>query len=130
MCALAIYLITVLSYPYGIIMDCANKAPGHVNNVVDWLNATDKLYLKRGMGLIGKLGINDAKTFVMLPILQKTPPLHLHINIYTFSKTSKDCMNLIVAQKVITCVINNFCWILMIWYFFTFIVDIYIGDSN
>ena len=51
------------------------------------------------MGLIGKLGINDAKTFVMLPILQKTPPLHLHINVYTFSIISKYCMNSIVAQK-------------------------------
>ena len=35
MCALAIYLFTVLSSPYSIIMDRANNAPGHGNNVVD-----------------------------------------------------------------------------------------------
>ena len=44
--ALAIYLMTVLSYSYGIIMDCAINAPGHGNNVVDGPNATDKRYLK------------------------------------------------------------------------------------
>ena len=46
MCALAIYLMTVLSYSYGIIMDHAINAPGHGNNVVDGLNAMDKIYLK------------------------------------------------------------------------------------
>ena len=46
MCALAIYLITVLSSSYGVIMDHAINAPGHGNNVVDGLNATDKHYLK------------------------------------------------------------------------------------
>ena len=29
MCALDIYLMTVLSYSYGVIMDLANNAPGH-----------------------------------------------------------------------------------------------------
>ena len=29
-CALDIYLMTVLSYSYGIIMDCSINAPGHV----------------------------------------------------------------------------------------------------
>ena len=45
-CDLAIYLMTVLPYPYGIIMDEAINAPGHGNNVVDGLNATDIIYLK------------------------------------------------------------------------------------
>ena len=27
-------------------MDCANNAPGHVNNTFDGLNATEKRYLK------------------------------------------------------------------------------------
>ena len=45
-CELDIYLMTVLSYSYGIIMDRAINAPVHGNNVVDGINATDKLYLK------------------------------------------------------------------------------------
>ena len=47
--------MTVLSYSYGIIVYHAINAPGYVNNVVDGLNATDKLYLKEHMELIGKL---------------------------------------------------------------------------
>ena len=35
MCALDMYLMTVLLYLYGIIMDRAVNAPGNVNNVVD-----------------------------------------------------------------------------------------------
>ena len=45
-CALTIYLMTLLSSSYGIIMDHAMNPPGHGNNVVDGLNATDKNYLK------------------------------------------------------------------------------------
>ena len=44
--ALAIYLMSVLSSLYGVIMDREINAPGHVNSVVDVINATDKLYLK------------------------------------------------------------------------------------
>ena len=43
---LDIYLMTVLSSSYGIIMDRAINAPGHGKNVVDGINAKDKLYLK------------------------------------------------------------------------------------
>ena len=46
MCALDIYLMTVLSSSYVIIMDLAINAPGNRNNVVDGLNATDKHFLK------------------------------------------------------------------------------------
>ena len=45
-CDLAIYLINALSTSYGIIMDRAINSPGHVNNVVDGINAMDKRYLK------------------------------------------------------------------------------------
>ena len=40
-CALAIYLMTVLSSSYGIIIDRAINAPVYGNNVVDGLNATE-----------------------------------------------------------------------------------------
>ena len=46
MCALDIYLMTLLSSPYGIIMDCGINEPGHGNNVVAVLNAKDRIYLK------------------------------------------------------------------------------------
>ena len=40
-------------------MDCAINSPGHVNNVVDGLNATGKCYLKAQMERIGKLESNN-----------------------------------------------------------------------
>ena len=46
MCALDIYLMTLLSFSYGIIMDLDINTIGHGNNVVDGLNSTDKRYLK------------------------------------------------------------------------------------
>ena len=46
MCALAGYLMNVLSSSYGIITDLTINAPGHGNNVVNLLNATYKGYLK------------------------------------------------------------------------------------
>ena len=60
--ALAIYLNTLLSYPYGIIMYLAINLPGCVNNVIDGLNATDKPYLKKEMEPIGKLLSDDNTT--------------------------------------------------------------------
>ena len=44
-CALTIYIMTALSYSYGIIMDRSINAPGHVKNVFDVPNAKDKRYL-------------------------------------------------------------------------------------
>ena len=48
-CVLGIYVITVLSYSYGIITDRSINAHGHINNVVYEINAMDKHYLKGGM---------------------------------------------------------------------------------
>ena len=44
MCALDICLMNVLSSSYVIIIDCAMNSPGHVNDIVGGLNATDKLF--------------------------------------------------------------------------------------
>ena len=38
-CSLYIYLMTVLSYSYGVIMYFTINSPGHGKNVVDGLNA-------------------------------------------------------------------------------------------
>ena len=45
-CALAIYLMKVLYYLYGIILDSAINAPSHGKNVDDGNNVTDELSLK------------------------------------------------------------------------------------
>ena len=45
-CTLFIFLMTVLSSPYGIIMYRAINASGHGNHVVDVLNATEKHYFQ------------------------------------------------------------------------------------
>ena len=45
-CDLAIYLMTVLSSSYDIIIYCAINVSGHVKNAVDRLNAKNKRYLK------------------------------------------------------------------------------------
>ena len=69
--ALAIYLMTVLSSSYGIIMDRAINAPGHGKNVVDGINATNKRYLKGLIELMGKLASNDTKNIGMIPSASK-----------------------------------------------------------
>ena len=51
-CDFSLYLMTVLSSSYGIIMNRAINAPGYWNNVVYGLNATGKYYLKGEMELL------------------------------------------------------------------------------
>ena len=48
-CDLDIYLMTMVSASYGILMYHAINVPGNGNNFVDGLNATDKRYLKEQM---------------------------------------------------------------------------------
>ena len=61
----------MLSSSYGIIMDCAINAQGHGSNVVDVLNATEKLYFKGDLELIDKLGSNKTKKIGILPTASK-----------------------------------------------------------
>ena len=63
--------MTVLSSSYGIIMDFAINVPGHGNNFVDGLNATDKKYLKGKKELIFKLESKDTTNIGMLPCSSK-----------------------------------------------------------
>ena len=70
-CALAIYLITLLSYSYSITMDRVINAPVHGNNVVDGINTTDKFYLKEQMKPIGKLSSNNTSTTGIIPSASK-----------------------------------------------------------
>ena len=53
-CALAIYLMTVLSYLYGIITNFSINVPFDRNNVVNGLNDIEKCYLEGGKGILGK----------------------------------------------------------------------------
>ena len=48
-------------------MDRAINAPGHGNNVVYGINATEKHYLKEKMELIGKFASNDTPNIEMTP---------------------------------------------------------------
>ena len=63
--------MTVLSYSYVIIMDCAIYAPGHVNNVVYGINTAERCYLKGGLELVGKLESSDTTNIRILPSASK-----------------------------------------------------------
>ena len=52
-CALAIYLMTVISFLYGIIMDGEMNERDNGNNEVDGINATVKRYAKEKTNFIG-----------------------------------------------------------------------------
>ena len=65
-CALDIYLITVLSSSYGIIMDRKINSPGHMKYVVDGINAMDKCYLEEEIELINKLGSKNTTNIGIL----------------------------------------------------------------
>ena len=60
-------------------MDRKINALGHENNVVYEFNATEKIYLKEQIELIGKLTHQKLECF---PVLQKTSQLNFQINVY------------------------------------------------
>ena len=66
-----IYLITVLSSSYFIIMDRKINSAGHGKNVVDRLNSVENIYLKKYMEIIGKLVSNDTSNIGILPCTSK-----------------------------------------------------------
>ena len=85
------YLMTVLSSSYVIIMDCAMNTPGHGRNVVDGLNATDNHYLKGEMKLMGKLASNDTTNIGMLPSASK----------YVSIKFANQCLHILNNKEVL-----------------------------
>ena len=48
-CASALYLMSVMSQCYSIIIDQGISAPGHGKEVVDGINAVDKRYIYQMM---------------------------------------------------------------------------------
>ena len=82
-CALDIYLMLVISSSYGIIIYRAINSPGHGNNVVDGLNATEKRYLKEQMECIGKLAINNTSNIGMIPSASKYVSIKIFRSMYT-----------------------------------------------
>ena len=58
--------MTVLSSPYGIIIDSVINTYGHGKNVVDGINLIDKPLLKEQMKPIGKLSSNDTSNIRMI----------------------------------------------------------------
>ena len=59
--------MTITSSSYANISVFTINSPGHGNNVVDGLNATDNRCLNEQMELIGKLASNDTSNIGMLP---------------------------------------------------------------
>ena len=57
-CASALYLMSVISQCYSIIIDQGISAPGHVKDVVDVLNAVDKRYIYQLMTTVQIPGSN------------------------------------------------------------------------
>ena len=51
-CSLVCYLMTLLSSSWGIIMDIAIYLPAHGKNIVDEINATEKLYCRNRWNLL------------------------------------------------------------------------------
>ena len=60
-CGTAFYLLSVLACTYGITIDRAIGAPGHGKDVVDGLNATDKVYLRKMMCMTGTPEADDGE---------------------------------------------------------------------
>ena len=59
-CGTALYLLSVLATTWGITIDRAIGAPGHGKDLVDGLNAVDKVYLRKKMCLVGTPEAKDA----------------------------------------------------------------------
>ena len=51
-CASVLYLMSVISQTYSIIIDRGISAPGHGKEVVDGLNAVDKRYIYQLMSKV------------------------------------------------------------------------------
>jgi hypothetical protein len=58
-CGNALYLLSVLSAQFQIVIDRAIGAPGHGKDIVDGLSATDKQFLRKKMCMIGTPEAND-----------------------------------------------------------------------
>ena len=87
-CALDIYLMSVMPYLYGNIIDCEKNTTGHGKNIVDGLNATDKRYLRKQMEIIGKLTSNDIYIIIMINSASKDVYINFaeqRVNILTYN---------------------------------------------
>ena len=58
-CARALYLLSLLAYQFDIIIDRAIGAPGHGKDIIDALNAIDKIFLRRKFCMIGTPEADD-----------------------------------------------------------------------
>ena len=51
-CASALYLISVMTQCYSVIIDCDISAPGNVKEVIDGINAIDKRFIYQLMSIV------------------------------------------------------------------------------
>ena len=61
-CGNALYLLSVLSISYNVIIDRAICAPGHGKSIIDGLNAVDKHYLRKVMRMSGSSRLDDIES--------------------------------------------------------------------
>ena len=59
--ATTLFLLSLIATEFDLTMDRAIGAPGHGKDIVDGLNATDKMYLKKQMCMIGTPESNDSQ---------------------------------------------------------------------
>ena len=72
-CYLAIYLMTVLSSSYVIIMYHGTNVLGQRNNCFDGLNATDNHYLKEKWNKLVNYQVTTHQRLECFPALKKNP---------------------------------------------------------
>ena len=56
-CKTSLYLLSILSHAYNIVIDCGVASPGHGKYVVDGLNATDNFFVSTLMKIVQLPGV-------------------------------------------------------------------------
>jgi hypothetical protein len=75
--ATTLFLLSLIATEFDLTMDRAIGAPGHGKDIVDGLNATDKMYLKKQMCMIGTPESNDSQKRMEAHSMTETASLSL-----------------------------------------------------
>ena len=67
-CAAALYLLSILSHAYNVIIDSGGVAPGHGRDLVDGFNATNKIFLSMLMTTVQLTGVAAYKPHMVMHI--------------------------------------------------------------
>jgi hypothetical protein len=75
--AMTLYLLSLIATDFDLTIDRAIGAPGHGKDIVDSLNATNKMYLKKEMCMIGTPKSNDTQKRMEAHSMTETAALSL-----------------------------------------------------